>query len=49
MGLMPEWMKQEGDVLDRYGDATPTRPLETIQTDFDLFAQRSCAATLRRR
>jgi hypothetical protein len=34
-----DWMKQMSDVLDRYGDATPNRLPETVQTDFDRFAQ----------
>src|SRR5688572_17891447 len=25
-----DWMKQVGDVLDRYGDTTPNRPPETV-------------------
>jgi hypothetical protein len=36
-----DWMKQVSDVLDRYGDVNPTRPPETVDTDFDLFAQQA--------
>ena len=35
-----DWMKQVGDVLDRYGDATPNRLPDTVDNDFDLFARR---------
>ena len=41
-----EWMKQVGDVLDRYGDATPNRPAEMVQTDFDLFARNAPPAAV---
>ena len=33
-----DWMKQVSDVLDRYGDVDPSRPPETVDTDFDRFA-----------
>ncbi len=33
------WMNELGGVLDRYGDATPNRPPETVHSDFDLFAR----------
>jgi hypothetical protein len=36
-----DWMKQVSDVLDRYGDVNPSRPPETVDTDFDLFAQQA--------
>jgi hypothetical protein len=41
-----DWMKQVGDVLDRYGDANPTRPPETVDRDFDLFAQNAPPAAV---
>jgi hypothetical protein len=36
-----DWMKQVSDVLDRYGDATPNRLPDTVNSDFDLFAQQA--------
>ena len=36
-----DWMKQVGDVLDRYGDATPNRLPDTVDNDFDLFARQA--------
>ena len=41
-----DWMKQMGDILDRYGDATPDRPPETVQTDFDVLAQNAPPAAV---
>ena len=41
-----DWMKQVGDVLDRYGDANPNRPPETVDRDFDLFAQKAPPAAV---
>ena len=41
-----DWMKQIGDVLDRYDDATPNRPPETVQTDFERFAQEAPPAAV---
>ena len=41
-----DWMKQVGDVLDRYGDANPNRPPETVDRDFDLFAQNAPPAAV---
>jgi hypothetical protein len=41
-----DWMKQVGDVLDRYGDGTPNRPPETVDRDFDLFAQQAPPAAV---
>lgn len=34
-----DWMKQVGDVLNRYQDAPPNRPPDSVHSDFDLFAQ----------
>ena len=36
-----DWMKQVSDVLERYGDVNPTRPPETVDTDFDVLAQQA--------
>ena len=36
-----DWMKQVGDVLDRYGTVDPTRPPDTVDTDFDVLAQQA--------
>jgi hypothetical protein len=36
-----DWMKQIGDVLDRYGDATPNRLPDTVDNDFDRFARQA--------
>jgi hypothetical protein len=36
-----DWMKQVGDVLDRYGAVDPTRPPDTVDTDFDVLAQQA--------
>lgn len=36
-----DWMKQVGDILDRYGDADPTRPPRSVDTDFERFAQQA--------
>jgi hypothetical protein len=41
-----DWLKQVGDVLDRYGDATPGRTPETVDRDFDLFAQQAPPAAV---
>jgi hypothetical protein len=41
-----DWMKQVGDVLDRYGDATPNRPPATVDRDFDIFAQNAPPAAV---
>ena len=41
-----DWMKQMGDILDRYGDATPDGPPETVQTDFDILAQEAPPAAI---
>ena len=34
-----DWMKQVGDVLDRYGAAPPDRPPASVNEDFDRFAR----------
>ena len=34
-----DWMKQVGDVLDRYGAAPPNKPPETVHDDFDRLAR----------
>jgi hypothetical protein len=34
-----DWMKQMGDVFDRYGTVSPNRPPETVQNDFEAFAR----------
>lgn len=36
-----DWMKQVGDVLDRYGAVNPQRPPDTVAADFDRFAQKA--------
>jgi len=36
-----DWMKQVSDVLDRYGDVNPSRPPDTVHTDFDRFARQA--------
>src|SRR5688572_31982692 len=41
-----DWMKQVGDVLDRYGNANPNRPPESVDRDFDLFAQNAPPAAV---
>jgi hypothetical protein len=41
-----DWMKQVGDVLDRYGDANPNRAPETVDRDFDLFARNAPPAAV---
>ena len=41
-----DWMKQVSDVLDRYGDATPNRLPDTVDNDFDLFAQQAPPAAI---
>jgi hypothetical protein len=41
-----DWMKQMSDILDRYGEATPNPPPETVQTDFDILAQNAPPAAV---
>jgi hypothetical protein len=41
-----DWMNELGDVLNRYGDVTPERPPETVQKDFDAFAQNAPPAAV---
>ena len=34
-----DWMKQVGDVLNRYQGGSPTAPPATVHQDYDIFAQ----------
>jgi hypothetical protein len=40
------WINELGGVLDRYDTATPNRPPETVDRDFDLFAQKAPATAV---
>src|SRR5688572_27155274 len=35
------WMKEMGDVLNRYDNTSPTRTPDTVDRDYDLFAQKA--------
>ena len=41
-----DWMKQMGNVLDRYTDVTPDRPPDTVDSDFDELAQNAPPAAV---